>query len=174
MALVKCPECNNEVSDKAKFCPNCGYPINEENNVEQEYQFCMYCGIRNFMTAQYCQNCGKTLASSVDADNEKSLVKSGEQERLDDFINNELSSKEKDSDLQSENQRSYNAASCPICGSTAIVANKKGYGIGKGLVGVVAVGPLGLLAGGIGANKLIVTCLNCGHRFERQERNVLC
>lgn len=27
MALIKCPECNHEVSDKAKTCPNCGYPI---------------------------------------------------------------------------------------------------------------------------------------------------
>ena len=27
MALIKCPECNREVSDKAKACPNCGCPI---------------------------------------------------------------------------------------------------------------------------------------------------
>jgi len=27
MALVKCPECGREVSDKAKACPGCGRPI---------------------------------------------------------------------------------------------------------------------------------------------------
>lgn len=27
MALVKCPECGKEVSDKASACPNCGYRI---------------------------------------------------------------------------------------------------------------------------------------------------
>lgn len=27
MALIKCKECANEVSDKAKSCPNCGAPI---------------------------------------------------------------------------------------------------------------------------------------------------
>lgn len=27
MALVDCPECNRNVSDKAVSCPNCGYPI---------------------------------------------------------------------------------------------------------------------------------------------------
>ena len=27
MALMKCPECAREVSDKASACPNCGYPI---------------------------------------------------------------------------------------------------------------------------------------------------
>ena len=28
MALIKCPECGKEVSDKAKSCIHCGYPIN--------------------------------------------------------------------------------------------------------------------------------------------------
>jgi hypothetical protein len=27
MALVQCPECLREVSDKAVACPNCGYPL---------------------------------------------------------------------------------------------------------------------------------------------------
>lgn len=27
MALINCPECGKEVSDKAGACPNCGYPI---------------------------------------------------------------------------------------------------------------------------------------------------
>jgi uncharacterized membrane protein YvbJ len=28
MALIKCPECENQISDNAETCPNCGYPIN--------------------------------------------------------------------------------------------------------------------------------------------------
>lgn len=27
MALIKCPECGKQVSDKASSCPNCGCPI---------------------------------------------------------------------------------------------------------------------------------------------------
>lgn len=27
MALVKCPECGNDISDKAKSCPKCGHPM---------------------------------------------------------------------------------------------------------------------------------------------------
>lgn len=27
MALIKCPECGKEVSDRAKACPSCAYPI---------------------------------------------------------------------------------------------------------------------------------------------------
>ena len=29
MALIKCPECNKEISDKASACPNCGCPLSE-------------------------------------------------------------------------------------------------------------------------------------------------
>jgi len=30
MALIKCPECGNDVSDKAIKCPRCGYPLKQE------------------------------------------------------------------------------------------------------------------------------------------------
>jgi len=37
MALIKCPECNKEISDKVKSCPHCGYPFDEafSNNKPQ-------------------------------------------------------------------------------------------------------------------------------------------
>ena len=31
MALIKCPECGKEVSDKAKQCIHCGYPLDSVN-----------------------------------------------------------------------------------------------------------------------------------------------
>ena len=31
MALIKCPECGKEISDRAKKCPNCGFPIKRKN-----------------------------------------------------------------------------------------------------------------------------------------------
>lgn len=33
MALIKCPECGKEISDKAAACPNCGYPIASEQKL---------------------------------------------------------------------------------------------------------------------------------------------
>ncbi len=33
MSLIKCPECNKEISDEASICINCGYPIREMNDV---------------------------------------------------------------------------------------------------------------------------------------------
>ena len=29
MALINCPECNKQVSDNAKSCPDCGFPIRD-------------------------------------------------------------------------------------------------------------------------------------------------
>ena len=37
MALINCPECGKEgVSDSAKMCPNCGFPINKNDNTQVE------------------------------------------------------------------------------------------------------------------------------------------
>lgn len=32
MALINCPECRTQVSDKAEKCPKCSYPINKAVN----------------------------------------------------------------------------------------------------------------------------------------------
>ena len=32
MALINCPECNKQISDKAAACPNCGCPISIDND----------------------------------------------------------------------------------------------------------------------------------------------
>jgi hypothetical protein len=42
MALINCPECGKEISDKAAICPQCGYPVNtgqpnlQENTIHSE------------------------------------------------------------------------------------------------------------------------------------------
>lgn len=65
-----------------------------------------------------------------------------------------------------ENQ-SAGIACCPKCGSTSLSANKKGFGAGKAAAGMFLAGNLaGAVAGGIGADKVTVTCLNCGYKFK--------
>lgn len=54
---------------------------------------------------------------------------------------------------------------CPKCGSSNVYVGQKGFSGGKALVGAVAVGGLGLLAGTHGKNDLICNCLTCNHKF---------
>jgi hypothetical protein len=54
---------------------------------------------------------------------------------------------------------------CPKCGSTQVHANKKGYSIKKGVLGAIMTGGLGLIAGLHNSNKIVLTCLSCGHTF---------
>lgn len=35
MSLIKCRECEKEISNLAKFCPHCGFPLNNESKEEQ-------------------------------------------------------------------------------------------------------------------------------------------
>lgn len=59
-----------------------------------------------------------------------------------------------------------NVVRCPKCGSSQLSANKKGFGLAKGAAGVLTFGAYGVLAAGIGKNKIIITCLNCGKQFK--------
>jgi len=54
---------------------------------------------------------------------------------------------------------------CKMCGSTQIISGKRGYGTLDGVLGAVFLGPLGLLAGTVGSNDILLTCLKCGHKW---------
>jgi RNA polymerase subunit RPABC4/transcription elongation factor Spt4 len=92
MALINCPECNKEVSDKADMCPNCGYPIN-----------------------------GSIKMQPLPEARPENLMK------------------------------------CPICKSTQLTSNKKGFSGGKAAAGAILTGGIGLLAGTIGSGKIIIS-----------------
>ncbi len=55
MALIKCPECEQEISDKAKKCIHCGKVLIEE---VQTTKYCAECGKEIPFDSQECPFCG--------------------------------------------------------------------------------------------------------------------
>lgn len=62
-----------------------------------------------------------------------------------------------------------NEIKCPKCGSNQLTADKKGFSGTKAVGGAILSGGIGILAGTIGSNKIIITCLACGHQFKPGE-----
>ncbi len=62
MALIKCPECGKEVSDKAKACPKCGCPINEKEDKKDS---------KIKLVAAKCPSCG----ADIDVDKNENKTK---------------------------------------------------------------------------------------------------
>jgi hypothetical protein len=55
---------------------------------------------------------------------------------------------------------------CPRCGSTTLTAQKRGFKVGRAIVGTLAAGGLGgIVAGAAGKNKIVITCLKCGKEW---------
>lgn len=64
MALIKCPECGKEISDKAAACPNCGNPMNQQAQ-QEEYVCCPKCGSRELHAEHKGFSGGKALAGAL-------------------------------------------------------------------------------------------------------------
>ena len=52
MSLIKCPECGQKISDKAKACPKCGCPVNEKEEKKSN---------KIKLVAAKCPNCSSNI-----------------------------------------------------------------------------------------------------------------
>lgn len=122
--------------------------------IESDITPCEYSAVKALM-----------MRDQIEAPFKEAAAKARLKESWNRFINEPQAAAQTKGQRIRENKRN-GVACCPKCGSTSISANKKGFGIGKAVIGASAVGPLGLMAGNINAKKLWVTCLNCGHRWK--------
>lgn len=157
MALIKCPECNREISDKAKQCIHCGYPLDgykiEENKIKTFKNTCVVNGKEYDLTPVMVakNNNQKNLAdiideiTGLDKYNRNSLL-------LIILRTNSIPDKFDNGDTLSSYQRRINAnqpVTCPKCGSTNIQMVRKKFS----------------LLTGFATNKVERVCANCLHKF---------
>lgn len=73
MALFNCPQCGQPVSEKAKFCPHCGYAVPNSAYTNGEYKKCPECGAEYLSNTAYCPNCGCPPEHSAEAPAKKKM-----------------------------------------------------------------------------------------------------
>lgn len=169
MALITCPECGGNVSDKAKTCIHCGYPL-AENFI------CPYCGSsENEVTnnpekyGKCCVVCEKRIADQMNASIYWSMCQKCKSKQLEEYIDDScigyrckqcsfvFRDLKKDSSgllLNAENlyapPQKYELR-CPKCSSTQIVTGQRGYSVVWGFWG---------------SGKTTNRCANCGHSWQ--------
>jgi cytochrome c-type biogenesis protein CcmH/NrfG len=52
----RCKSCNQQMPEKARFCPHCGASVSEQTVI------CKNCKTENPAQAKYCKNCGSSLS----------------------------------------------------------------------------------------------------------------
>lgn len=134
-------------------------------------KICSACGDRLLGNAHKCPSCKSKKLISVsrnDTAQIQTLVAAGNTSLRSPTARKPLSKKQIAQKRIKDNQVA-GIACCPKCGSISLSTNKKGFSMGKAIIGG-AIAPVGILAGNIGSNKLIVTCLNCGETFKPGEK----
>lgn len=172
MALIKCPECQKEVSDKAKTCIHCGYPLIEDfvcpycnqssvtitNNPEKLGKCCTECEIifdKKFNALLHFHKCEK--CSSKNIEEYISPYGTGVGCICKDCSHIEIAYKKDSStgllinaDDMFNRPQKYEIR-CPKCHSTQITTGQRGYS---------------MVWGFWGSGKTMNRCANCGHSWQ--------
>lgn len=163
MALIKCPECGREISDKSERCIHCGYPL---SNIEKPND--------NLITSNFVKINGKEISKDfflTETINDmpkvwklvrefgvsfKAAKRTVEQWKDIKDIPNEIilpSPEEEKKAEQEEAERERNIVKCPKCGSTAIQTINRGYS---------------LMTGFFGSGSPRNVCQKCGYKWKPQ------
>ncbi|WP_321296615.1 hypothetical protein [Marinifilum fragile] len=182
-----CSKCGGEINENDFYCSNCGKKIENNNKLLVESDSLKENTIETFAKCIKCNKekrniykDGKFTGNTICLDCEgikgrcplcgKNLRTENAQQCR--YCNNSWHIKTptkkfaKVNIQRKESNEDSNIVKCPICASQSLTANKKGFGVGKAVVGGLLLGGVGLLGGFVGSRKIKITCLNCGHSWK--------
>lgn len=152
MALIKCPECQKEISDKSSTCIHCGYPLIQLNNIS----ICEIDGKKyELPTVKKLLDLNKATKENLAEAITQDIIAATGTWKFKIFFDQEFAEKIlKDGQIpqkyNSGTIRQSTQVSCPRCGSTAITTGARGVNWTLGL---------------IGASKTVNRCAKCGHTW---------
>lgn len=159
MALIKCPECGREISDKAYSCPQCGYPISQDKTPISYTVILEDCGNQKVQVIKKIREINKLdlLPAKIIADNTPTIFSYNISLENATKIKNQLESVGaivsvrgfNDNDII-EQQINSQKVRCPRCGSDQITTGQRGYSFWTGF---------------LGSNKTVNRCAKCGHSW---------
>ena len=164
MALIKCPECGKEVSDRAPACIHCGFPFSENKNktkrtatffkviltgYPKEQKLTLIRGLRLIFNMGLVE--AKNASESLPFELVNGLTKD-ECEDLKKQVESYHGSVEIVADYAStKHSNKTKQERCPLCGSTFLSTAKRGYSF---------------LFGFFGRNDIVNVCKICGYKFK--------
>lgn len=172
MALISCPECGKQISDKAPVCIHCGYPMQEQPPVTTAtVSNSKKVAIPSFSEFSQQKIPAIKVVREVTGLGLAEAKEFVEQSAPYIIVKDELSQNQANLIAQKfqavgVNAEIYDSAApvsyvnpakdkdiicCPQCGSTEYHAGARGFS---------------LLTGFVGSGKTVLTCLKCGHRWK--------
>jgi hypothetical protein len=183
-----CTNCGSKVIGEGRFCSNCGLEIENTQNTNTISSNVITVNNVKLNTQELINDFGKDKIGAIKFVHHLTKLSLKESKKIVDEaydtisindIHQKKSFKERQSELiiqdsnrkkQIENRKKENELNgvlcCSKCGSASLSANKKGFGVGKAIVGTTIIPGLGLLAGALGSKKINITCLECGYQFK--------
>lgn len=164
MALVKCPECEHVISDKAEICIHCGYPIQKYNasaDTTRKLDMCKIYGVD--------YNLKELKEAIIDLDWDDDSARNNIEYDLERMVGitgagpillmwqikntGEIPATfdEAEEYKRKPSPRHDDIPHCPKCNSTSITTGSRGYS---------------MVWGFIGSGKTVNRCGNCGHKWE--------
>lgn len=127
MALIKCPECGEEISDKCKICVHCGYPIANTNKI------CIING--SPYDVEFLLD--KSISIPFRAKQLHLLTKCDLKDCIEKTkIIDETNEIPKTLYIKHQNTENIeNQVTCPKCGSTSIQSTNRGFSLMTGFIG---------------------------------------